>query len=69
MIFSARPKGPLASILEIWPYDFGAIPIEAISAIYERFLKTSEKLDGAFYTPRFLAELVLDVPLQFTFTS
>ena len=46
-----------------WPYDFAAIPIEAISAIYERFLKSSEKLQGAFYTPRFLAELVLDVAL------
>jgi hypothetical protein len=46
-----------------WPYDFAAIPIEAISAIYERFLKGSEKLEGAFYTPRFLAELVLDVAL------
>jgi type I restriction-modification system DNA methylase subunit len=46
-----------------WPYDFAAIPIEAISAIYERFLKSSDKLDGAFYTPRFLAELVLDVAL------
>jgi hypothetical protein len=47
-----------------WPYDFAAIPIEAISAIYERFLKSSEKLEGAFYTPRFLAELVLDVALS-----
>jgi predicted RNA methylase len=47
-----------------WPYDFAAIPIEAISAIYERFLKGSEKLEGAFYTPRFLAELVLDVALS-----
>lgn len=47
-----------------WPYDFAAIPIEAISAIYERFLKTTEKLAGAFYTPRFLAELVLDVALS-----
>jgi type I restriction-modification system DNA methylase subunit len=46
-----------------WPYDFAAIPIEAISAIYERFLKSSDKLEGAFYTPRFLAELVLDVAL------
>lgn len=45
-----------------WPYDFGAIPIETISAIYERFLKSAEKT-GAFYTPRFLAELVLDVAL------
>lgn len=47
-----------------WPYDFGAIPIETISAIYEHFLKDSDKNDGAFYTPRFLAELVLDVALE-----
>ena len=47
-----------------WLYDFAAIPIEAISAIYERFLKSSDKLEGAFYTPRFLAELVLDMALS-----
>jgi hypothetical protein len=46
-----------------WPYDFGAIPIETISAIYERFLKATDKKTGAVYTPRFLAELVLDVGL------
>jgi N-6 DNA Methylase len=46
-----------------WSYDFSAIPVEAISAIYERFLKGSDKLEGAFYTPRFLAEVVLDVAL------
>lgn len=46
-----------------WPYDFGVIPIETISAIYERFLKETDKEAGAFYTPRFLAELVLDVAL------
>ena len=46
-----------------WPYDFEAIPIETISAIYERFLKSEDKEAGAFYTPRFLAELVLDVAL------
>ena len=50
--------------LSFWPYDFSAIPVEAISAIYERFLKSSEKLQGAFYTPRFLAELVLDLALS-----
>jgi hypothetical protein len=43
-----------------WPYDFAAIPIETISAIYERFLKSANKKEGAFYTPRFLAEIVLD---------
>ncbi len=49
-----------------WPYDFAAIPVEAISAIYERFLKGSGKREGAIYTPRFLAELVLDVALATT---
>jgi len=49
-----------------WPYDFAAIPVEAISAIYERFLQESDKTEGAFYTPRFLAELVLDIALAKT---
>ena len=47
-----------------WPYDFGSIPIETISAIYEYFLKVEDKKDGAFYTPRFLAEIVLDSALE-----
>jgi hypothetical protein len=50
-----------------WPYDFSIIPIETISAIYEHFLKAEseeeKKAAGAFYTPRFLAEFVLDVTL------
>lgn len=49
-----------------WPYDFGVIPIETISAIYERFLRDSARDEGAFYTPRFLAELVLDLALSKT---
>ena len=47
-----------------WPYDFEYIPIETISAIYEHFLKDDGHRDGAFYTPRFLAEIVLDTALQ-----
>jgi len=47
-----------------WPYDFGFIPIETISAIYEYFLKAEDQQDGAFYTPRFLAEIVLDSALE-----
>ncbi len=58
-----RATDVLSGQRAFWPYDFAAIPIEAISAIYERFLKDSDKLEGAFYTPRFLAELVLDVAL------
>lgn len=47
-----------------WPYDFQYIPIETISAIYEHFLKAEDQDDGAFYTPRFLAEIVLDSALE-----
>lgn len=52
----------------LWPYEFGIIPIETISAIYEYFLKTADKQEkkktGSFYTPRFLAELVIDRALD-----
>lgn len=47
-----------------WPYDFSIIPIETISAIYEQFLKEVDEQSGAFYTPRFLAEVVLDTALD-----
>ena len=47
-----------------WPYDFSYIPIETISAIYEHFLKEDDLKDGAFYTPRFLVEIVLDAALE-----
>ena len=49
---------------QFWPYDFGYIPVETISAIYEHFLKSDEGRDGAFYTPPFLAEIVLDTALE-----
>ena len=48
-----------------WPYDFSVIPIETISAIYERFIAPDHR-EGAFYTPRFLAEIVLDIVLSAT---
>ncbi|WP_367874280.1 class I SAM-dependent DNA methyltransferase [Luteolibacter sp. Populi] len=49
--------------LAFWVFDFSVIPVETISAIYEKFLE-SEDLQGknekgAFYTPRHLAELVV----------
>lgn len=51
-----------------WPYDFEMIPIETISAIYEHFLKAEDpegkRRAGAFYTPRFLAEVTLDIALD-----
>jgi N-6 DNA Methylase len=58
--------------LGFWAYDFSVIPIETISGIYERFLEAEDSKQkhesGAYYTPRFLAEIVLDVALK-KFTS
>jgi len=59
-----RATDAVSGQLWFWPYDFSVIPIETISAIYERFLEASARRTGAFYTPRFLAELVLDIALS-----
>jgi hypothetical protein len=54
--------------LPIWRYDFGFIPVETISAIYENFLAkegdNQKREDGAFYTPRFLAEMTIDLATE-----
>lgn len=59
-------SGQLA--LGFWAYDFSLIPIETISSIYQAFLKASDAdaqhESGAYYTPRFLAEVVLDTALD-----
>ena len=53
--------------LSFWPYDFKMIPVETISAIYQDFLSAedpgTQRKRGAFYTPRFLAEMVVDMAL------
>ncbi len=49
-------------------YDFRFIPVEIISAIYEEFMKgadpNKQRDDGAYYTPRHLAETALHVALE-----
>jgi len=51
-----------------WPYDFKMIPVETISAIYQDFLgmedPEKQRKRGAFYTPRFLAEMVVDMAVR-----
>ncbi|MBT3176968.1 MAG: hypothetical protein HOG03_17690 [Desulfobacula sp.] len=53
-----------SSQLSFWAYDFSVIPVETISAIYESLLEIEnpddKKSKGAFYTPRYLAEMVID---------
>ena len=54
--------------LGFWPYNFSVIPVETISAIYEDFLSKEDaegkRKDGAYYTPRHLAETVVDMALE-----
>ncbi|HEX4757308.1 MAG TPA: N-6 DNA methylase [Terracidiphilus sp.] len=45
-----------------WGYDFRYIPIELVSAVYDRFLGEKEedrKEHGAYYTPMYLADTVV----------
>ena len=54
-------------------YDFRVIPVETISAIYEEFMKeadlTQKRDEGAFYTPRHLAETTLHLALEDRYTE
>jgi hypothetical protein len=49
-------------------YDFRVIPVETISGIYEEFMKEEDleqkHKEGAFYTPRHLAETMLHVAVE-----
>ena len=49
--------------LRFFGYDFKYIPVALISAVYDRFLKEEaikKNADGAFYTPMFLADVVVN---------
>ena len=51
------PSGQLA----LWPqYAFDVIPLEFISSIYETFISDQESQDGAYYTPSYMVDFVLD---------
>ena len=54
--------GDGVSQLRFWGYNFKYIPIELISAVYDRFLgeREAERRErGAYYTPMFLADTVI----------
>ncbi len=56
------------STFDFWAYDFSVIPIETISSIYEEFLDAEDEDEkresGAYYTPKHLAEMVVDVAVS-----
>lgn len=42
-------------------YDFSILPVEFISNVYERFIgKENQEREGAYYTPRFLVDYVVE---------
>ena len=48
--------------LRFWGYNFKYIPIELVSAVYDRFLgerKAEQRARGAYYTPMFLADTAI----------
>jgi len=53
---------------DFWAYDFQVIPVETISSIYEEFLaaegKEEQRKSGAYYTPKHLAEMIVDVAVD-----
>lgn len=60
--FRAGQEEMEAGQLRFWGYNFKHIPIELISAVYDRFLGEREaerREHGAYYTPMFLADTVV----------
>lgn len=60
--FRAGHEEMAAGQLRFWGYNFRHIPIELISAVYDRFLGEREgerREHGAYYTPMFLADCVV----------
>jgi len=55
-------------IFDFWAYNFEVIPVETISSIYEEFLaaedEEEQRKSGAYYTPKHLAEMVVDVAVE-----
>ena len=49
---------------DLWPYNFRYLPVELISGIYESFLGPVQRELGAYYTPRHLANLAVDLAFE-----
>lgn len=59
---SGREEMARSGQQRFWGYDFRYIPIELVSAVYDRFLGervAERRANGAYYTPMFLADTVV----------
>lgn len=50
--------------MTFWSYDFSVIPVELISSIYESFFGERKRSQGAYYTPRNLATLAVQMTFE-----
>jgi type I restriction-modification system DNA methylase subunit len=48
------------NLLSLFDFKFNIIPVEFISYIYEIFLSNEQKENGIYYTPKKLAQLIID---------
>ncbi|MGG2309848.1 N-6 DNA methylase, partial [Salmonella enterica] len=46
--------------MSLFDFKFNVIPVEFISYIYEVFLNEQQKKNGIYYTPKKLAQLIVD---------
>ncbi len=46
--------------LKLFDFQFDVLPVEFISYIYEVFLSETQKANGIYYTPKKLAQLIVD---------
>lgn len=60
LIYHSIAGTSLTGQLSLFDFKFNIIPVEFISYIYEVFLKKEQKENGIFYTPKKLAQLIID---------
>ncbi|NJN78578.1 MAG: hypothetical protein HC803_09855 [Saprospiraceae bacterium] len=60
VIATSLNRNPKDNQLRLFDFQFDVIPVEFISYIYEIFLTEAQKDNGIYYTPKKLAQLIVD---------
>jgi hypothetical protein len=58
--YSSPNDGKQGTLELIRYYEFGVVPVELISRLYEEFLGEDKRSEGIYYTPPHLARLLVD---------
>lgn len=60
LIYQSLNSNLATNQLRLYDFQFNVIPVEFISYIYEIFLSEKQKDNGIYYTPKKLAQLIID---------